>query len=322
MNKIHSLLTVAGCLLLVSLVAFVVWSRGGAGVRGVLWHSPTDCLPLQKDCAIPQTAAVRYGAYDPKGELDAHSKITVDHIFLSWADNNAELLDKAMQHAQNLKRTLFVSLEPWPVAGADKHTLLADVSMGKYDLQTKEFCGQLGQGSVETWLSWGHEMDHDLTERYPWSHKDPAEFIAAYKHFVTQCKLVAPSVQYIWSSVGNKNLAQYWPGQEVVDMVGVPVYSFPEFDKKAYGFDRTFAQAFGEKYDRVKQYNKPVVIVELGVTGEAEYQQYWLDQASTRYASYPLLEAVVLFNSTDTPGAWGTEYTTPDWRLRPGVLLR
>lgn len=165
-------------------------------------------------------------------------------------------------------------------------------------------------------------MDHDLTERYPWSHKDPAEFIAAYKHFVSQCRLAAPGVQYIWSSVGNKDLAQYWPGPETVDMVGVPVYSFPEFDKKAYGFDRTFAQAFGEKYDRVKGYNKPVVIVELGVTGEAEYQQYWLDQASTTYASYPLLKTVVLFNSTDTPGAWGAEYATPDWRLRPGVVLR
>ena len=175
---------------------------------------------------------------------------------------------------------------------------------------------------AETWVSWGHEMDHDLTDRYPWSHKKPDDFIAAYKHFVTQCKLVAPNVQYIWSSVGNKDLAQYWPGSETVDLVGVPVYSYPEFDKKVYGSDRTFAQAFGEKYERVKQYNKPVVIVELGVTGDAQYQQYWLDEARAKYSAYPLLSAVVFFNAADTPGAWGAEYATPDWRVHTGVTVQ
>lgn len=322
MKRIHSLLAVAAGLLLVVLVGFVVWSRGEMGVQGVLWQNPADCLPLQKDCATSRTVGVRYGAYDPKNELDADSDIVVDHIFLSWADNNTELLDKAIQHAQSLKRTLFVSLEPWPAMGADKGTLLSDVAAGKYDPQTKEFCGQLQQANMETWVSWGHEMDHDLTDRYPWSHKSPAEFIAAYKHFVTQCKLVAPNVHYIWSSVGNKDLAQYWPGAEVVDLVGVPVYSYPEFDKKVYGSDRTFAQAFGEKYERVKQYNKPVVIVELGVMGDAQYQQYWLDEARAKYNAYPLLSAVVLFNASDTPGAWGADYATPDWRLRTGVTLK
>jgi hypothetical protein len=34
-----------------------------------------------------------------------------------------------------------------------------------------------------------------------------------------------------------------------------------------------------------------------------------------------LLRALIYFNAKDTPGVWGKEYTTPDWRINGRGLL-
>ncbi len=307
-------------LVLLGSVFLVIWLRGPFGLKGVLWQNPNECLP-GLSCPTESVSLVSYGAYDPASELQGNANIIVDHIFLSWTYDNTSSLAEAKEKANLRGRKLFVSLEPWPSEELTKETLLKDIANGGYDMQTTKFCGQMSSLGNNAWISWGHEMDHDLTERYPWSNKTAIDFITAYNHFVQLCRTVSPEAQFIWSPVGNSNLEPYWPGADTVDMVGVPVYSYPEFDKKTYGHDRTFKEAFGEKYARLTKFQKPVVIVELGVFGKADYQQYWLDQAKLSYKTFPLLNSVIFFNAQDTPGAWGADYATPDWRLQPGVDL-
>lgn len=299
-------------------IAFSIWQWGILGAKGIAWQDPRECLPLQQCHRAARN--ISYGVFDPAHVLDSNRNITVEHVFLSWTGDFKTYLVPAIEHAKQLNRKLFVAVEPWPTEKLTKETLLSDVSSGKYDAITNELCTTLGASQESVWISWGHEMDHDLTERYPWSDRSPQDFIAAYRHFVSQCRSVAPNIQYVWSPVGDKKLEPYWPGADVVDFVGVPIYSFPEFDKKYYGSDRTFAKTFTEKYNRVKQYEKPIIVVELGVTGEASYQQYWLDDMKASVSRFPLLSSVILFSSPDTPGAWGADISTPDWRLKDGVV--
>jgi endoglucanase len=77
-----------------------------------------------------------------------------------------------------------------------------------------------------------------------------------------------------------------------------------------------------EKYGWVAGFGKPVVIVELGVTGTAEYQELWLQQLVDGLGNYPLLRSVIFFQAEDTLGAWGEKYGTPDWRLDVEVVER
>jgi cellulose synthase (UDP-forming) len=220
MKKIFILL---GSLALLGAAAYAIWLRLPTGVSGILWQNPAECVV---SCTTP-SREMRYGAYDPQNRLAGEARLSVNHIFLSQTDDNEALLAKSMATARTEKRVLFISLEPWPDAAHSKDTLLKDVTSGLYDTNTRTFCNALGNYEGDVWLSWGHEMDHDLTERYPWSHREPAEFIAAYRHFVEMCRPYANHVQFIWSPVGNKNTTLYWPGPDVVDMIGVPVYSYP-----------------------------------------------------------------------------------------------
>ena len=170
--------------------------------------------------------------------------------------------------------------------------------------------------------SWGHEMEQDLAERYPWSGADPQEFVAAYRYFVERCSQVAggASIYYVWSPVGNKGLERYWPGDGYADYVGIAVYSFPEWDRDVYGNARSFGEVMDEKYGRVERFDRPVVVVEMGVTGDGEYQRRWLEEAFRDFDRFPLLRTVVYFNARDREGAWGEGYQTPDWRIDPLLL--
>jgi cellulose synthase (UDP-forming) len=156
----------------------------------------------------------------------------------------------------------------------------------------------------------------NVTGRYPWASKNAALYREAYRHFVTASRLSAGNIGYVWSPVGDKGLERYWPGEQYVDYVGLSVFEFPAFDQAYYHqATRSFHDQMTEKYARVAKYQMPIVISECGVTGSKEYQLSWLSGALQDLGNYPLLKALIYFNAKDTPGAWGKEYATPDWRI-------
>ena len=107
-----------------------------------------------------------------------------------------------------------------------------------------------------------------------------------------------------------------------MDCVGLSVFEFPAFDQGYYHqAARSFHDQMAEKYARVAKYEKPVLISECGVTGSTEYQMSWLQGALQDAGNYPLLKALIYFNARETPGVWGKEYTTPDWRISGRGLL-
>jgi beta-mannanase len=131
------------------------------------------------------------------------------------------------------------------------------------------------------YISWGHEMDQDLTKRYPWSGKDPGQYVAAYRYVHDRINKSQKNNQiyWIWSPVVKKGCEKYWPGDSLVDIIGMPIYSYPAWEKSYYGHIRSFKSWYEEKYGLVKSFQKPVFIIEFGVTGSTDYQTYWLQEA-------------------------------------------
>jgi hypothetical protein len=62
------------------------------------------------------------------------------------------------------------------------------------------------------------------------------------------------------------------------------------------------------------------MIVELGVTGSQDYQTFWLQEAFNMIKVTPSIQSVIFFHTTDTPGSWGKEFATPDWRTDPDII--
>jgi endoglucanase len=113
---------------------------------------------------------------------------------------------------------------------------------------------------------------------------------------------------------------RYWPEDEYVDHIGMPIYSFPDWDRQNYGYIRDFRTTFEEKRRRIQELRKPLIITELGVTGSADFQSFWLRSAVDSLKAYGDLKAVVFYYATDTEGVWGRDVTTPDWRVHPELI--
>lgn len=92
-----------------------------------------------------------------------------------------------------------------------------------------------------------------------------------------------------------------------MDDIGLSVYCFPEADLKYKGHVLTFPEQMDEKYARVGQFGKPVVIAEFGVCGSEEEKTNYLTGALSQLKNYPLLTTVVFFIASDTPGCWGKD---------------
>src|SRR5207237_3475137 len=94
-------------------------------------------------------------------------------------------------------------------------------------------------------------------------------------------------------------LADYYSGDDVVDVIGLSLYGLQRMVAAFYGGDRSFSEAFQEKYARVASFGKPVIIAELGVSGSPRYRARWfttLFQAVLESSRFRHLYAVVYFN--------------------------
>ena len=138
--------------------------------------------------------------------------------------------------------------------------------------------------------------------------------------FVDSCRVQTDQAYYVWSPAGDGGLERYFPGKLYADKVGLSIYSFAYRDKALYGRVRPFTENFGEKYDRVRKFDKHVMIAEFGVDGDTVRQRRWIAGALLSLPRFPLLETIVFFNSKDNPGAWEPQYGIPDWRIDPQVV--
>ncbi len=280
---------------------------------------PLLALVTAAPTIVPHEAGqtLSFGAYDPDPHCTQENTMTFQHLFISWATYQPGELLRQLQAIQSNGRRPFVTIEPWPDRAITPlpTALLGDVAAGKYDKRIQQLALEMAAFRGPILISWGHEMEN-VTGRYPWASKNAALYQVAYRRFVTASRRSANNIAYVWSPVGDKGLERYWPGEHYVDYVGLSVFEFPEFDQAYYHqATRSFHDQMTEKYARVAKYRKPIAISECGVTGSKEYQLSWLSGAVRDLGNYPLLKALIYFNAKDTPGAWGKDYATPDWRI-------
>jgi len=265
-------------------------------------------------------APLRFGVYDPGGVFAADKALKQRHIYVSWVSFDHTKLKEELKSLEQQEFEPLLTIEPWPIESSEL-PLLTGILEGNYDRIIDELAGVLRGLDGPVYISWGHEMDQDLTARYPWSNADPAQFVAAYRHVVDRIReQVDTPLYWIWAGVLKDGSLRYWPGSEYADFIGMPIYSFPAWDQQTYGFIRDFRTTFEEKRKIVAELNKPLMITELGVSGSGDFNSYWLHQAFMAFEEYPDLVGVTFFYSKDHEGAWGNEVETPDWRVHPELI--
>ena len=266
-------------------------------------------------------SALQYGVYDPEKRFAESGRIGVEHIFVAWQPLDTERLRSASKYAASRNRLLMVTVEPWPAHSRTGKTLFNDITAGFYDADIANVTHALGELSNPVFVRWGHEME-DVTGRYPWASHDAEGYIKAYRYFVDHCRPHSHGrFNFVWSPKGKNNMPAYYPGDKYVDYVGVSLYGLERWDLDHLGKPSDFNEYFEEIYSRASRYNKPVMIAELGVGGDAAYRHRWFTQVAVAPARFTRLRIVVYFNAKD-PASWPDGYRNPDWRIEPDELVQ
>lgn len=262
-----------------------------------------------------------FGVYDPDGAFAQDGDVTIEHLFLPWEDVSLQSLVNADAYAHARNRALLVTLEPWTWSRSERNTaeyLRAGIADGRYDGNMIAVCNVLGTLKSPVTLRWGHEMD-DKSGQFIWSNWRPEDYISAYRRMIGLCRAAAPNIKVIWSPLGERGMEAYYPGDGYVDLVGLTVFGLQAYDKANYGSDRSFDDIFAERYARAASFGKPVVVAELGFSGDADYVQAWNRRVRQLDPRYPNLVGVSYFNQAEVypwPGGFGR----PDWRFDHNVV--
>lgn len=309
------------------LPAAMIVINGTGAVRSLFARGPRDTsavdradIDTTKRTDSYRAKPLKFGIYDPGSEFDKNDDFSIRHLYVSWSTFDADQLSAQLHSMTKSGFQPLLTIEPWP-SYDDKVQLLLNVSGGKYDETIDRIAKTLAGIEGEVYISWGHEMDQDLTQRYPWSGRDPNEYIAAYRYVVDRLRRqTSTKLIWVWAGVLKNGSLRYWPGDQYVDYIGLPIYSYPDWDRHYHGYIRDFRTMFEEKRAIVQSLNKPLIITELGVGGSGDFSSFWLRQAFQDFGNYPELFAVVFFYAKDAEGAWGSNVSTPDWRVHPDLI--
>jgi endoglucanase len=277
---------------------------------------------ITPDVLTVSNAAARridYGVYDPASLVRSSAKFNVEHIFVAWQAPDVASIDTKIGNANADGRSMMITVEPFTHAAdwrSGGETLFRDIQAGQFDREIDWICAKALEIRGRKYVRWGHEME-DVDGRYPWARADAAGYRDAYTYFVERCRRILPDASYVWSPKGHSNLRRYYPGGKVVDIVGLPVWGLEKMDRDFWRHPRSFAETFAEKYHRVDDFARPVIVAELGVSGSTGYKHAWYREifdASAATKRFPLLQAIHFFNDKE-PHHWPLGYGSPDWRF-------
>ena len=311
-------LFLAAVLLVLAIGGVLLRARDAVAALGWGWED--IITPISSE--LKHGHQVNYGVYDfdQRKPFSEAKGMAVEHIFLSWMSSDVgDTISSSFAYANERNRWLMITIEPFVAEGRNRYQLLEDIVAGAYDSIIASVCQSMGSLQSSLFVRWGHEMDTG-DARYPWSGANGESYKAAYRHFAARCRVAAPKILFVWSPRGDPNLAEYYPGREYVDLVGLSLYELPAYDLDHFGKVQNFRDAFSPRYNRVSAFEHAVMIAEMGVSGDPKHQARWMADFFRSLRYFPRLRTVVYFNAKDSPGAWPEKYGIPDWKIDPSIF--
>jgi hypothetical protein len=282
--------------------------------------------PVQARFLDPASDAVAFGVFNRGGELDIAAK--VHHEFVDFGPQSAERLGQAVTRAAAADKVALLSWEP-KIEGqpGESATLLTQIEDGDLDGYLAEAAKVLRDTEQPILLRFAAEMDHRTDDLHPWSGQPTERFIAAWRrlHAIFE-EQGASNVLFAWTPGGYFvdgafTSDDWYPGDDVVDVVGFTAYAFWEWEEwdderaRTHSF-RSPAELILPRYGSLVLHGKPVIIPELGIrlhpTQQAEQIDWLIELVDLIDRDLPELAAIVYFHAPHNHDDFEI-----DWRLDP-----
>lgn len=246
-------------------------------------------------------------------ENKIEEKLALIHIYSAWGSKPEQRFPtKKLNAIADLGSVPVISWEPWlqdfnkakhpelkDVDTRDKGGMM-DVANGVYDFYLKTWVRDLKRYGKPVFIRLGHEMNDPY--RYAWGpHNNlPEEFVLAWQYVVDYFKAAGvENVVWIWSPhPAYGYFKQYYPGDDYVDWIGVPVLN--------YGNVAIWSQwwsvddIYGRVYEDLIVFNRPIMLTEFGSLAVGGERNDWYgDALCTLKEKYPYTKSVVFFHNTN-----------------------
>jgi len=261
-------------------------------------------------------AGTLFGAYDPYGDFSEDDRLATEHLFLPWEDIELGGLGVADEYARERGRKILITIEPWSWAldwNVSEAELRELVLGGFRDENMRSILRAVAGFRSPLIIRWAQEME-STTGRFSWQNWAPADYIEAYRRMAAITREMLPEAQLMWSPKGEPALADYYPGDDVVDIVGLSVFGLDEYDEIEYGGPRSFAESLQQGYDLTVGYGKPIWVAELGYEGAEPYLASWADDVTRPFDAFTELREVIYFNDQEVH-PWPYDLGLPNWRV-------
>jgi mannan endo-1,4-beta-mannosidase len=273
--------------------------------------------PMADGSLLASPAAPYVGAYLAEGfkglpsfEAMTGAQVNMYLFFKSWGKQ--PVLDVTeYQLAHDAGVLPLIAWEPWDPEGSSTdqpaYTLQSIVD-GQHDQLITSWAQGLRDLRFPVAIRFAHEMNGHW---YPWSTtvngNTPELYVAAWRHVHDVFEAEgATNVAWVWSPnnsrfLTQRPLAQIYPGDDYVDIVGIVGYGTSNTD--------SFEVIFGSTMTEVRQFTqKPFLITETSIQHTLADQPGWIRQYFTDMAARPDMLGMVWFNALKRA----------DWRLETG----
>jgi len=207
-----------------------------------------------------------------------------------------------------------VDYNTMPLEGT--YYLMDEVLAGKHDAYIEKFATDAKQFGGKVLIRFLHEFNGNW---YLWGgnkngreNGGPEKVVAVWKYVVDKFREAgADNVKWIWNPHGPSvdaseeawnDIANYWPGDDYVDWIGLDAYNW--YPKDPWGGDRPFRDfdnCFKDVYEKcTKLGDQPIMIAEFA-TAEFEHEGFtkkdWIEDAMSKMKNdYPRIKMFIWFH--------------------------
>ena len=256
------------------------------------------------------------GLYDYNELLVNEEAVSVEHLFINFEQIEEGSFKNSINKVYARNHDVIITVEPIK----QDTTILKDLVAGKHDLILQKLYDFISKTNRTIYLRFAHEMEIPI-ERYPWQSRDPAEYIRAFRYFMQFPDKEMTQIRKVWGPAGDRGSIEWWPGDDVVDIVSLAIYGLPDKNITDPKAQESFSTIYNRKNWRIRFLQKPIFITEFGVKGPEEFQENWLLEAAEVINSHREIMGVNYFNMTDVPKAWG-DIKPPDWSITKKTFTR
>ena len=264
--------------------------------------------------SISAAAPLKWGAYAgwqvsdfANFQQQIGQKMNYMATFIHWGNEN-QFPAPLAQMAKTNNQTLVIYWEAmdynFSPPEADTRFSYDHILAGNFDPYLASFAKDAQSAGVPVIIVPFGEMNSDW---YPWSvtknGNSPQKHIAAFR-YLKSFFTTGSNVKFGWAinndSVPNtaiNNPLTYYPGDDVVDYVGVDGFNFDNPWQ-------TFPQVFDASLSSLEVFDKPAMIFSMACA-DGNAKAAWIRDAATHLADYPQLVGWIWFN----------ENKERDWRV-------